>query len=312
MEMSSQRPSARFVSGDAPSLSDRDVNRTKEIKYAFQPPPIPSIPILSSAVGSAVSRYPIRRIFCVGRNYADHAREMGGDPEREPPFFFLKPATTSYIDASNASDNVASVPYPQSTTNLHFEGEFFVALGGHPSLRGDNGFRDVSPDVSSSLIYGVGVACDLTRRDHQAAAKAARRPWCSSKGFDGSCPMGALIPLADAGRVFTLATSGNSDAASVLQLKTVVNGILQQSAPLSEMVWDIPHVLSHLSKQYGLREGDVVLTGTPAGVGPLEVGDSVDIRVVDKHEATAKSDFTTVLAPDAIPICKFFIKSNLN
>jgi len=241
---------------------------------------------------------------------------MGNDT-REPPFFFLKPAASSLVDASSppfcSSPAPVALPFPQATSNLHFEGEFYLALGGPAlSMQADSGgVRGISPELATQLIFGVGVACDLTRRDLQSASKSARRPWCSSKGFDMSCPAGAVVPVED-----VQVASIFGDGALGVFLRTCVNGKEVQRAPLSDMTWDVPHVLSHLSELWGLQEGDIVLTGTPAGVGPLEVDDVVDVRLVGSSAESAvlsiMTDETsngrlTNDGPTLIPPCSFRI-----
>ena len=193
------------------------------------------------------SLFPVRRIFCVGRNYAAHAREMGGDPEREPPFFFTKPA-----------DAVVSgggpIPYPPHTDDLHHEVELVVALG--------RGGRALTATACRGLIYAYGVGIDFTRRDLQRAAKASGRPWDMSKGFDRSAPCSPLATAVDIGHP----RKG--------QIGLEVNGELRQSADISELIWSPEETLAHLSGLVTLATGDLVFTGTPAGVGPLLPGDS--------------------------------------
>lgn len=196
-------------------------------------------------VGSG-SRFPLRRVFCVGRNYAAHAREMGNDPDREPPFFFMKPA-----DAVVPAEGV--VPYPPQTANLHHEIEMVVALG--------KDGRNVSPDDALALVWGYGVALDLTRRDLQDVAKKMSRPWDLSKGFDASAPCSQLVPAQ---------TIGHPNKGRIW---FEVNGSIRQEGDLTEMIWKIPEVISHISQSVELRPGDLIFTGTPAGVGELKHGD---------------------------------------
>ena len=202
--------------------------------------------------GTGATTFPIRRVYCVGRNFADHAREMGAvapasKAERGAPVFFLKPA--------DAIVTAGVVPYPPGTDDLQHEVELVVALG-----------RDAPPgalpvDVASALVFGYGIGLDLTRRDLQAAAKAKGLPWDTAKGFDQSAPIGELVPVADAGEL----------GARVLSLQ--VNGQPRQQAPLSDLIWDVPEILHELSKLYALRAGDLVFMGTPAGVAALQPGD---------------------------------------
>lgn len=209
--------------------------------YAITPPPVPSLPIVGSD-----QRFPVRRIFCIGRNYADHAREMGAVVEKDTPLFFCKPADALVTDG-------ADVPYPQATADLHHEVEMVVALGG--------GGRDLSPDAAAALVWGYGVGLDLTRRDLQAVAKAKSHPWDVAKAFDHSAPMSALVPT----------TAAAVDANTVLQLE--VNGERRQHTTLGEMVHSVPEILAALSRLFELKPGDLVFTGTPAGVAALQRGD---------------------------------------
>lgn len=200
-------------------------------------------------------RFPVRRIFCIGRNYADHVKEMGGDAKNEPPVFFTKPA-----DAVVASG--ASIPFPPATNDLHYEGELVVALGA--------GGRDLETrEAAGALIFGTAVGCDLTRRDLQAAAKKAGAPWDAAKAFDYSAPVGKI------GRWRDFPPDDFNDA----RLVTLVNGEARQDAPLSAMIWSVPEVIMELSKLFELKAGDLIFTGTPAGVGPLTPGDAVEIRI---------------------------------
>jgi len=216
-------------------------------EYAIDPPPRPSVAIAGSA-----ARFPLRRIFCVGRNYAAHAREMGHDPDREPPFFFSKPADAVVEDG-------ATIPYPPLTENLHFEGELVVAIG-----RAGAGIAEAE---ALSHVWGYGVGNDLTRRDLQAAAKQKGRPWDWGKAFDHSAPCGPLHPVADVGHPAKGA------------LRTTVNGETRQEADLSELIWSVPEVISILSNAVELRPGDLIYTGTPAGVGRLQPGDVCVVEI---------------------------------
>lgn len=211
--------------------------------YVITAPAVPSL-----AVAGSLERFPIRRVFCVGRNYGAHAREMGSDPNREPPFFFTKPAD-AVVPASGA------VPYPPATRDLHHEVELVVALGA--------GGADIAPEDAMSLVWGYGVGLDLTRRDLQAVAKDAGRPWDMAKGFDASAPCSPLIPAATLGHP--------RDARIWLE----VNGALRQEGNLNEMIWPIADVISHLSRLVTLAPGDLIYTGTPAGVAALAPGDRV-------------------------------------
>jgi fumarylpyruvate hydrolase len=193
-------------------------------------------------------RFPVHRIYCVGRNYAKHALEMGMDPEREPPFFFAKPA-----DALVA--NGTPVPYPPRTSNLHHEIELVVAIG--------RGGRDIPLANALAHVYGYAVGNDLTRRDLQFAAREQGRPWDVAKGFDCSAPVSAIRPAADMGHL-----DGG-------EIWLEVNGEARQRANLSEMIWSVPEIVAELSTYFELRPGDLIFTGTPEGVGPVQRGDSL-------------------------------------
>lgn len=202
----------------------------------------------SVAVAGSSARFPVRRVFCVGRNYAAHAREMGSDPNREPPFFFTKPAD-AVVPASGA------VPYPPSTNDLHHEVELVVAL--------KSGGKDIDAAQALDLVWGYGVGLDLTRRDLQAAAKDAGRPWDMAKGFDASAPCSLLHPVSDVGH----------PAQARIWLE--VNGTLRQEGNLDEMIWPVADVIASLSRLVTLAPGDLIYSGTPSGVGALQPGDRV-------------------------------------
>ncbi len=207
-------------------------------------PPAPS----SVAVDGAASRFPVRRIICVGRNYAAHAREMGRDPDREPPFFFLKPA-----DA--VVDSGTTIPYPPQTANLHYEIELVVAIGA--------GGTDIAPGRALDHVWGYGVGIDLTRRDLQLAARELGRPWDWGKGFDRSAP---IAPLRTAARVGHLAGA---------RIWLAVNGAVKQESDISKLIWPVPDIIAAASSSIELQPGDLIMTGTPEGVGPVVTGDVV-------------------------------------
>ncbi|HUK02510.1 MAG TPA: fumarylacetoacetate hydrolase family protein [Steroidobacteraceae bacterium] len=202
----------------------------------------------SVAVEGTAARFAVHRIYCVGRNYAEHTREMGGDPHRDAPFFFGKPA-----DALVASGE--SVPYPSRTGNFHHEIELVVALA--------RGGRDIAVSEALDHVFGYAVGNDFTRRDLQHASRAAGQPWETSKGFDHSAAVGTLRP-ADRGHV----QRG--------RIWLNVNGALRQSADVSEMTWKVPEIIAELSTFFELAPGDLIFTGTPAGVGALSRGDLVE------------------------------------
>jgi fumarylpyruvate hydrolase len=214
------------------------------MKFAFEPGEVPSLPINGSS-----HRFPVHRIYCVGRNYADHAREMGGNPEREPPFFFTKPA-----DAILESGN--PVPYPPRTANLHHEIELVVAIG----RKGAN----IPLEDANAYIYGYAVGNDLTRRDLQFASRDGGRPWDTAKGFDHSAPITAIHRIEDVG----LLEKG--------EIWLTVNDQKRQTSNLTDMIWSVPEIIVELSQLYTLMPGDLIFTGTPSGVGPLVPGDEVE------------------------------------
>lgn len=206
----------------------------------------PSVPALAVAASDQV--FPLRRVFCVGRNYAAHAREMGSDPNREPPFFFTKPSD-AVVPASGA------VPYPTATKELHHEIELVVALGA--------GGTNIAPEKALDLVWGYGVGLDLTRRDLQAIAKKDGRPWDMAKGFDASAPVSPLLPVASIGHP----RQG--------RIWLEVNGQLKQEGDLNEMIWPVADVIASLSRLVTLQPGDLIFTGTPSGVDALVPGDRV-------------------------------------
>jgi fumarylpyruvate hydrolase len=209
--------------------------------YAIPAPSVPSVPIAGTPL-----RFPVHRIYCVGRNYAEHAKEMGHGVDREVPTFFMKPTDAAWTHPE--------VPYPPGTSNLHHEVELVVALHA--------GGRDLDPARALECVYGYAIGLDLTRRDLQAAAKAKGNPWDTAKGFDASAPIGAIVPAATLGHP----TAG--------ELALSVNGVERQRADIADMVFSVPTILAALSRLFELRAGDLVFTGTPAGVGPLVRGDA--------------------------------------
>jgi fumarylpyruvate hydrolase len=211
--------------------------------FVIPPAAQPTVEVAGSGL-----RFPVHRIYCVGRNYAAHALEMGMDPDREPPFFFAKPA-----DAVVA--NGTPVPYPPRTANLHHEIELVVAIG--------SGGRDIPLERALAHVFGYAVGNDLTRRDLQFAAREQGRPWDVAKGFDASAPVSAIRPAAEVGHP--------ERAAIWLE----VNGETRQRASLSEMIWSVPEIVAELSTYFELRPGDLIFTGTPEGVGPVGPGDSL-------------------------------------
>jgi len=213
------------------------------VDYVIAPPPQAAVPVAGGGF------FPVRRIYCVGRNYAEHAREMGHDPNAEPPFFFAKPADAVVTDG-------ADVPYPPRTENLHHEIELVAAIG--------TGGKDIAVADAMSHVWGYAVGIDLTRRDLQAWAKKGGKPWEVSKGFDHSAPIGTMV------RAEGIATP----LKGAIELR--VNGETRQSADISDMTWDLPHVIAELSRYFELFPGDLIMTGTPAGVGAVVKGDRLE------------------------------------
>ena len=219
----------------------------------FRPAAMPSLAILG-----ATARFPVRRIWCIGRNYAAHAREMGMDA-REPPFFFAKPADA--LVAERRAGTGVRVPYPPATADLHHETELVAALY--------RGGRDVPVAAALNLVYGYGVGLDLTRRDLQTEARKAGKPWEMAKGFDASAPVSALAPAAVVGHP------------QGWHLCLDVNGQRRQSGTTADMIWSVAEALAALSRLVTLRAGDLLFTGTPDGVGALARGDSLHARIAD-------------------------------
>ena len=217
------------------------------MEYAIEFGPQVTLPVAESS-----KVFPVGRIYCVGRNYAEHAREMGHDPEREPPFFFMKPA-----DAIVAIG--ATIAYPQITNDLHHEIEMVVAIG--------KGGADIAVDKALDHVFGYGVGLDMTRRDVQGEAKKMGRPWEMGKAFDNSAPCSALKPVSMVGH----------PAKGAIWLK--VNDKTTQKGDLSELIWNIPETIAYLSRLVTLRAGDLIYSGTPAGVGPVNRGDRLEGHV---------------------------------
>ena len=208
--------------------------------YVISPPPVPSL-----AVAGSTARFPVRRVWCVGRNYLEHIRELGND-ERQPPFFFAKPADALVPDG-------ATIPYPPLTGDLHHEVELVVALSG--------GGRDIPVERALERVFGYTVGIDFTRRDLQRAAQAEKKPWEIGKAFDASAPCGVLAPSAVIGH----------PSAGAIGLS--VNGAVRQAGDLSQMIWTVPEIIAKLSQSVALAPGDVIFTGTPAGVSAAVPGD---------------------------------------
>jgi fumarylpyruvate hydrolase len=207
-------------------------------------PPPPQVTVPVAGGGS----FPVRRVFCVGRNYAEHAREMGHDPDREAPFFFTKPADSLVTDG-------ADMPYPPMTSDLHHEMEQVVAIG--------TGGADIAEAEAMKHVWGYAVGLDMTRRDLQGEAKKLGRPWDMGKGFDHSAPIGTMVPAA-----------GVDPGRGKIELK--VNGEVRQTSDLSKLIWSVPEVIAYLSKLVRLEPGDLIFTGTPEGVAAVNRGDVLE------------------------------------
>ena len=222
---------------------------------------IPTAPTPSVAVAGSTERFPVHRIYCVGRNYAEHAREMGHDPDREPPFFFLKPADALVTDG-------ADFPYPSLSGNVHYEMELVVALG--------KGGNNIPVAAALEHVFGYAVGLDMTRRDLQNEAKKMGRPWESGKAFEHSAPCSQIYPVSQVGHP--------SQGAIWLD----VNGVRQQQADLRDMIWDVPNTIAYLSTLFTLQPGDLIYSGTPAGVGPIKPGDTMHGGVDKVGEITLR------------------------
>ena len=217
------------------------------LAYVIDPPAIPSLPVTGD-----VRRFAVNRIFCVGRNYADHAREMGHDPDREPPFFFMKPASAILADGKDMA-------YPSLSKDVYHEVELVVAIA--------RGGVNIPPENALEYIYGYGVGLDMTRRDLQGEAKKMGRPWDTGKAFDQSAPCGAITPVAQ---------WGHPEKGLVTLL---VNGEIRQEGNLNQLIWNVPDVIASLSSLFALEPGDLIFTGTPAGVGPVKRGDVLEAKI---------------------------------
>lgn len=210
---------------------------------------VPAPPVVSIAVRGSSARFPVRRIYCVGRNYAEHAREMGHDPDRELPFFFQKNPDNLVLDNGD-------FPYPSLSSNVHFELEMVVAIG--------KGGSDIGVDTALDHVYGYALGLDMTRRDLQGEAKKTGRPWEIGKAFEHSAPMTDIVPVKDVGHL----------AKGAIVLK--VNGEVKQQSNLDQLIWNVPEIIAHLSKTFALKAGDLIMTGTPAGVGAIKRGDVME------------------------------------
>ncbi|EIC85182.1 fumarylacetoacetate hydrolase family protein [Serratia sp. M24T3] len=227
---------------------------------------IPAPEAASLAIDGQTARFPLRRVYCVGRNYSEHAREMGHDPDREPPFFFGKPAD-AVVPAQG------EIPYPPLTADLHHEVELVVAIS--------KGGKNIPAETALEHIWGYTVGVDLTRRDLQATAKKMGRPWDFAKGFDASAPTLPLIPVSKVGHPATG------------KIWLDINGVSRQVGDLSDQIWQVADVISYLSQAVELKPGDVIYTGTPSGVGAIQPGDTVSGGI----EGIGKFSFTLSAKP---------------
>jgi fumarylpyruvate hydrolase len=216
-------------------------------QYVIEPVALPSLPVAGD-----VRRFAVNRIYCVGRNYADHAREMGHDPDREPPFFFMKPASAIVTDGAN-------MQYPSLSNDVHHEIEMVVAIG--------KGGSNIAADKALEHVYGYGVGLDMTRRDLQGEAKKMGRPWDTGKAFDQSAPCSAIVPVA---------LCGHPSQGSI---RLMVNGEVRQEGDLNQLIWNVPDTIAYLSTLFTLQPGDLIFSGTPAGVGPIKKGDVLEGEV---------------------------------
>jgi fumarylpyruvate hydrolase len=224
------------------------------MRYVISPPTTPTVP-----VEGRDALFPVCRVFCVGRNYAEHAVEMGHDPEREPPFFFMKPAGAVVPTGS-------TLPFPSATEELHHEIELVVAV--------ERGGERVASDDALSCVFGYAVGLDMTRRDLQAQAKRAGRPWDMAKGFDRSAPVSSIRPASAIGHP--------GEGAIYLR----INGELRQEGDLSQQIWKVPETIAYLSTLVELQAGDLIMTGTPKGVGRVEPGDHLEGHIDGVGELT--------------------------
>lgn len=212
--------------------------------WVIDPPAVISLPVLGDA-----RRFPVNRIFCVGRNYAEHAREMGHDPNREPPFFFMKPSSSILTDGKD-------MDYPNLSQDVHHEIEMVVAIA--------RGGKNIPVEQALDHVYGYGVGLDMTRRDLQGEAKKLGRPWDTGKAFDQAAPCGVITPVTQCGHL----AKG--------KIKLLINGKTAQEGDLQQLIWNVPETIAYLSTLFTLEPGDLIFTGTPSGVGSVNPGDVLE------------------------------------
>jgi fumarylpyruvate hydrolase len=226
------------------------------VGYVISPPPVPSLPVVGSS-----DTFPVRRIYCIGRNYAEHAIEMGHDPNKEPPFFFQKNPDNLLLAGQD-------FPYPPKTSDVHFEIELVVAL--------KSGGTNIPVEKAMDHVFGYAVGLDMTRRDLQGEAKKLGRPWEIGKAFEHSAPCGPIVPAEKVGPL--------TQGAVTLE----VNGEMRQKGDINQMIWKIPEMISYLSDYFTLAPGDIIMSGTPAGVGAVKRGDQMRGVVEGVGEITVR------------------------
>jgi len=223
--------------------------------YVIAEPDVPALPVAGES-----GRFPVRRVYCIGRNYAAHAVEMGHDPDKEPPFFFQK--NPDNLDPSG------EFPYPPHTSDVHHEAEMAVFL--------KSGGMNIPLESALDHVYGYGLSLDMTRRDLQGEMKKMGRPWEIGKAFERSAPVGPVHPVSEVGHP--------SEGRVALE----VNGELKQEGDLNQMIWKVPEMISFLSEHFELAGGDVILSGTPSGVGPVQKGDEMRLTIEGLGELTVR------------------------
>lgn len=235
----------------------------RSMKYLVDPPPVPTVPVLRADNDNPVV-FPVHRIYCVGRNYADHVKEMGGDSQKDAPIFFCKPAdAVLHCPKSADSSEIQKMSYPLETDNLHHEVELVLAIGKSGTC--------IPIDQAMKYVVAYGVGLDLTRRDRQAEAKKNGAPWDVAKALDQGAPIGTLVPVKEGQEVPVPAPDA--------RIWCNVNGEIKQDGSLNQMIWTNAEIIHHLSARFQLQPGDLVFTGTPAGVGPVQVGDTVEAGI---------------------------------
>ena len=222
------------------------------INFVFNP-----VETVGLHIAGTEAKFPVRRIYCVGRNYAAHAREMGFDPDREPPFFFCKPNDPDSVVP--VGQEAVTIPYPNLTTNYHHEVELVVAIG-------KNG-KDIRVENAAQHIFGYAVGLDMTRRDLQMKMREQGRPWEIGKAFDYSAPIGTLTTLKDAGEL------------NAGKIELLVNGQVKQSSTIKHLIWSVSETIANLSTLFELKAGDLIMTGTPEGVGAVQKGDLLEASI---------------------------------